>query len=132
MTEDRNPADMPHPPRRPEAERRHAARRDDDLTADALRQALDHGQGGDKVNFTDPAAAPLGTDDEAAGHPPTQEQIRMAAAAELGPLRPKAAPKAQRTAPERAGARGPGRVALWWLSAVVAAGVLLALLFGAG
>lgn len=54
-------------------------------TADALRQALDHGGAADKVNFQDPAAAPLGTDDEAAGHPPTREQVRMAAASELGP-----------------------------------------------
>jgi hypothetical protein len=53
-------------------------------TADALRQGIDRGRG-DKVNFQDPAAAPLGTDDEAAGFPPTTEQVRMAAAAELRP-----------------------------------------------
>lgn len=71
-------------------------------TADALRHALDHGRGGDKTDFIDPAAAPLGTDDEAAGHPPSREQIAMAAAAELGPTRPAHPPKAGgRTIPER-------------------------------
>ncbi len=73
-----------------------------DTTADALRHALDRGKGGDKTDFIDPAAAPLGTDDEAAGHPPTREQIALAAASELGPARPAHAPKAGgRTIPER-------------------------------
>lgn len=40
---------------------------------------------------SDPAAAPLGTDDEAAGHPPTAEQIQLAAAVEL-----RTGPKASR------------------------------------
>lgn len=56
--------------------------RDQD-TADSLRHDIDHGRAGDKVNYPDPAAAPLGTDDEAAGTPPTQEQLRMARAAEI-------------------------------------------------
>lgn len=72
---------------------------DDDLTADALRHALDHGRGGDKVDFSDPAAAPLGTDDEAAGHPPTREQVRQAAAEELGPARSAEVPRPRRTIP---------------------------------
>lgn len=52
-------------------------------TSDAIRAAIDAGEGSDKVAFPDPAAAPLGTDDEAGGHPPTPEQRRMAAASEL-------------------------------------------------
>lgn len=52
-------------------------------TSDAIRAAIDAGKGTDKVDFPDPAAAPLGTDDEAGGHPPTPEQRRMAAASEL-------------------------------------------------
>lgn len=52
-------------------------------TSDRLRDGIDHGAAGDKVSFPDPAAAPLGTDDEAAGTPPTPEQIQMAAAHEL-------------------------------------------------
>lgn len=35
-----------------------------------LRHAIDSGNTGDKVNYPDPAAAPLGTDDEAAGTTP--------------------------------------------------------------
>lgn len=74
----------------------------DTRTADALRHALDSGKGGDKTDFIDPAAAPLGTDDEAGGHPPTREQVAMAAAVELGPNRPPHPPKAGgRTIPER-------------------------------
>ncbi|WP_299506236.1 hypothetical protein [Cypionkella sp.] len=53
------------------------------VTSDALRHQLDHGAGSDKVSASDPAAAPLGTDDEAGGHPPTKEQLRMASAQEI-------------------------------------------------
>lgn len=51
--------------------------------ADRLRDDIDRGRGGDKVNAQDPAAAPLGTDDEAAGSGPTAEQVRLARAAEV-------------------------------------------------
>ncbi|GLQ57257.1 hypothetical protein [Devosia nitrariae] len=40
-------------------------------TTDQLRSAIDSESTGEKVNFPDPAAAPLGTDAEAAGEPPT-------------------------------------------------------------
>jgi hypothetical protein len=43
-----------------------------------LRDAIDRGRTGSKVPFPDPAAAPLGTDDEAAGTPPTTEQATLA------------------------------------------------------
>ncbi|MBV7410730.1 hypothetical protein [Maritimibacter sp. DP1N21-5] len=49
---------------------------------DQLRDEIDRGGTGDKVAYPDPAAAPLGTDDEAAGHPPDPEQVRRAAAVE--------------------------------------------------
>jgi hypothetical protein len=42
---------------------------------DQLRDDINKGRTGDKVCFPDPAAAPLGTDDEAAGCPPTPEQV---------------------------------------------------------
>ena len=38
-------------------------------TWERLRKDVDSGLTGDKVNFPDPAAAPLGTDSEAAGTP---------------------------------------------------------------
>jgi len=49
-------------------------------TTDQLRDDIDRGRTGDKVHFPDPAAAPLGTDDEAAGcapHPDTVDQVRQ-------------------------------------------------------
>ena len=49
---------------------------------DEFRHAIDTGRTGDKVAHPDPAAAPLGTDDEAAGTPVTQERLNMAWAAE--------------------------------------------------
>ncbi|MFM9860798.1 hypothetical protein RUR49_20265 [Pseudoxanthobacter sp. M-2] len=52
-------------------------------TADALRSRIDRGDGSDKVDFPDPAASPLGTDDEAAGTPPTRSDVAQAAAHEL-------------------------------------------------
>lgn len=48
-----------------------------------LRDHIDHGGGKDKVSHPDPAAAPLGTDDEAAGTGPTRRQVRMAEAHEV-------------------------------------------------
>ncbi|MBY6241627.1 hypothetical protein [Methylosinus sp. Sm6] len=49
-------------------------------TSDRLRIDIDHGLAADKVASPDPAAAPLGTDDEAGGAPPTAEQRALAAA----------------------------------------------------
>lgn len=56
-------------------------------TSDQLRSGIDHGRG-DKVRFSDPAASPLGTDDEAAGAPPPDAAIRQAAKQELRPASP--------------------------------------------
>ncbi len=47
-------------------------------TADALRDAIDSGKTGEKTEWPDPAAAPLGTDAEAAGRPPDAETVAMA------------------------------------------------------
>ena len=49
-------------------------------TADRLRADIDRGRTGDKVPVTDPAAAPLGTDDETAGTPPTAAEVAAARA----------------------------------------------------
>jgi hypothetical protein len=53
---------------------------DDPPTVDRLRHEISRGKVGDKVDHPDLAAAPLGTDDEAAGISPTPEERRMAAA----------------------------------------------------
>jgi len=68
-----------------------------------LRIAIDQGHAGDKVDASDPAAVPLGTDDEAGGTSNTTSQVREAAAHEVRP-RPNSA--RQRTA-----GLGPA----WWL-----------------
>jgi hypothetical protein len=47
-------------------------------TSEQLRIAIDSGLADDKVRYPDPAAAPLGTDSEAAGTPPTAEQVNSA------------------------------------------------------
>jgi hypothetical protein len=43
-----------------------------------LRDDIDRGRTGDKVNVSDPAAAPLGTDEEAAGTPTSADAVRQA------------------------------------------------------
>ena len=52
-------------------------------TSAQLRHAITTGQSRDKTSNIDPAAAPLGTDDEAAGNPPSRHEIDLAAQEEL-------------------------------------------------
>ncbi len=52
-------------------------------TTSRLRDAINSGRTGDKVAFEDPAASPLGTDDEAAGTPPSAEAVAHAARHEV-------------------------------------------------
>jgi|SRR5947209_6712288 len=47
-------------------------------TTDRLRDEIDSGRTGDKVAASDPAAAPLGTDDEAGGTPPNRDAVVLA------------------------------------------------------
>jgi hypothetical protein len=49
---------------------------------DQLRHDIDRGRTGDKVPWPDPALAPLGTDDEAAGTPPSPRDVDIARRAE--------------------------------------------------
>jgi hypothetical protein len=49
-------------------------------TTDQLRDQIDRGQTGEKVNIPDPAAAPLGTDAEAGGNTPTRAERKVASA----------------------------------------------------
>lgn len=51
-------------------------------TSAQLRDDIDSGRTGDKTPGLDPAAAPLGTDAEAAGTPPSAAEIAAARAAE--------------------------------------------------
>lgn len=50
-------------------------------TTDQLRDRIDSGETGEKVSMPDPAAAPLGTDAEAGGAPPTPQERAMEARA---------------------------------------------------
>ncbi len=50
-----------------------------------MRHAIDRGVTGEKVPGDDRAAAPLGTDDEAAGTSPTSSRLRRAVAHEISP-----------------------------------------------
>lgn len=47
-------------------------------TVDQLRSDIDAGRAGDKVAGSDPAAAPLGTDEEAAGTPISPAAVALA------------------------------------------------------
>ena len=47
-------------------------------TAERLRADIDLGYTGDKVLGSDPAMAPLGTDEEAAGSPPSADAVAQA------------------------------------------------------
>lgn len=82
------------------------------LHADDLRQAIDSGHTGDKVAAPDPAAVPLGTDDETAGQAPSHDQVQRALERERRDLEPGSAKGGART----------------WITLIVAGLVLLALL----
>ena len=55
-------------------------------TAEQLKADIDSGRTGDKVNNPDPAAAPLGTDEEAAGTPIRGNILSQARKAERAAL----------------------------------------------
>jgi hypothetical protein len=67
-----------------------------------VRDRIDRGETGDKIAFEDPAAAPLGTDAEAAGSSTDPEHIaRSAAAEQAGPAAQAAAQRRTITPPQR-------------------------------
>jgi hypothetical protein len=53
-------------------------------TTEQLRHDIDRGKAGDKMPFPDPAAAPLGTDEEAAGTPVPPSAVDKAHRQETG------------------------------------------------
>jgi len=54
--------------------------------AEQLRRAIDRGETGDKAPAPDPAMAPLGTDAEAAGAPPSEREAAHALETEIARL----------------------------------------------
>jgi hypothetical protein len=96
--------------------------------ADRLRKAVDAGATQDKVDFPDPAAAPLGTDAEAAGAPTDAAAMEAAAARETA--RPPAVAPAEPADredpdPKRTPADQRHRLAMLWLGIVLGMGVAL-------
>ncbi|WP_137389361.1 hypothetical protein [Rhodoligotrophos defluvii] len=82
---------------------------------DILRAAIDAGRTRDKVAGPDPAAAPLGTDDEAGGAPASPAEVEIALRNEAG----RAASEPERT----------GLNKVWpWLLAVLVVIAIFALL----
>jgi hypothetical protein len=83
-----------------------------------LKHAIDTGRTGAKIDQGhDPALSPLGTDDEAGGHPNTPAQVRMARQLEVA---------GAASQPAEQGARNPkpGLPAVW----IVVGAVVLVLL----
>lgn len=87
-------------------------------TTDRERRAIDSGEAGDKIAFPDPAAAPLGTDAEASGNPPTRTERQMDTSS-LG------APRAQLS---RFGARLPVVICVIVIALFAVAIVVIALM----
>jgi len=81
-------------------------------TTEQLRHDIDQGRTGDKVRFPDPAVAPLGTDEEAAGTPIDPQVIAQTREAEERMERPT---DAQRSA------EGAPTDVLWWFAMVAVA-----------
>lgn len=77
-------------------------------TSAQLQADIDAGVTGDKVSGFDPAAAPLGTDEEAGGTPPTPEIVAHARAQEAAPALGQG--ESSRTASPKASAAPDGRL----------------------
>lgn len=81
-------------------------------TTSQLKHDIDSGLTGDKVAAPDPAASPLGTDDEAAGRPASPGTVTLARAQE----RATAKPGVERTP----GSQDGGMKPLIWVGLVIA------------
>ncbi|HEY8573842.1 hypothetical protein [Phenylobacterium sp.] len=101
-------------------------------TTAQLRDDIQSGRTGDKVAGFDPAAAPLGVDDEAGGVSPTPEQIALAREQETAG-RPNSATTNAATPELQPNARAGGSrgMAMGLILGVAAAAVLALILFTA-
>jgi hypothetical protein len=96
----------------------------DSATTEQLRRDIDRGLTGDKIPAEDPAAAPLGTDDEAAGMSPGRDEIRDARHRE-GIHRPPDASLA--SGPQTRDPNGPRTLRTIWIVAILFVLLLLIL-----
>jgi hypothetical protein len=104
------------------------AKRDEALgsaTTAQLRDDIDSGRTRDKVPALDPAAAPLGTDDEAAGTPPPLDVVDRARWAETAERGEPGGATAAAGAPKDRGAMAPIIVAVVAIALAFAAVALL-------
>ena len=76
---------QPRPRDQDEARKKNAS--GEPPTVERFRDDIDQGRTGEKVDYPDPAAAPLGADEEAADSPvtPEQREIEARARAQNGP-----------------------------------------------
>lgn len=91
-------------------------------SAQVLRDDIDKGRTGSKVAFEDPAAAPLGTDDEAGGNTPGPAQVDLARRQERFDH-----PSDMTTPPQDAGA-AVRHGAIWTVAIVAVVGAALAIM----
>lgn len=102
-----------------------AAKRSEPPTTDQLRDDIDSGRTRDKVAHPDPAAAPLGSDAEAAGAPPLPEEVAMARRHEATRGVPEQPPSSR--AASQSG--GYGSRIIWLVVAAVVVAIILAFIF---
>lgn len=100
-------------------------RQEDGIRASRLRRRIDTGRTGDKVDHPDPAASPLGTDDEAAGRPPSESAVATAVAEETAPAEDRFPRGVAARRPSLAGSVGPTAA---WLAGLHLFILLLAVL----
>ena len=81
-------------------------------TTDQLRHDIDQGRTGDKVRFPDPAVAPLGTDEEAAGTPVDPRIVAETREAEM---------KMERPTDLQRSTEGGAIDVVWWLAMIAVA-----------
>lgn len=93
-----------------------------DGAAARLRATIDAGATGEKINHPDPAAAPLGTDDEAAGQQSPGSVIDREARAAIASSRQAGRPDGYAATPSAKGGLGTW-VALLAVIAVLVAGI---------
>lgn len=94
-----------------------------------LKGDIDAGRTGDKTPGFDPGAAPLGTDEEAAGTPTAQEQIDAARRAETSGVQHDGSAAHAATPPARPPSNSQERKPVGLLMAI-AVGVIVAALIG--
>ena len=105
----------------------HTDQRKTQPTSAQLRHDIDRGATGDKTPALDPAAAPLGTDEEAGGAPPTPPEIADAMTAERRDLSGERNAVAPEITPdgERSSSKGGLGVAFIWIMVLALATLLV-------